>query len=432
MSSPGPASEPLALLRPALALQPAALDELELLLGGLYSPADGYCLPAQTPAGWPARFTLEVPLPLAAEALRHGALELTDADGTPLAALAVRTSAPGGPDTLFLAGPLSPLQPAEHPPARTLRLTRPVAAENGGPLVVAAFRAEPSAAAMAAALTSAAGATLLLVAVVPSQRPGGNAASGLLAALQRCAAEVPGARVGLLVEPVDPRGPQPDGGLTRYALERLGGRTVLEFSPATDAGAGSGPAWGSRGREASRLQRAEGLVVFFTGLSGAGKSTVARALAERLQDADPRAVILLDGDDVRRLLSSELGFSPADRDLNVRRIAWVAAAVARSGGIAICAPIAPHEATRAQARLMAEDSGTFVLVHVSTPLEVCEGRDRKGLYAKARAGLLTSFTGIDAPYEVPTDADLMLDTASMPVDAAVDAVLALLARRSRA
>jgi sulfate adenylyltransferase len=169
-----------------------------------------------------------------------------------------------------------------------------------------------------------------------------------------------------------------------------------------------------------------GLTVFFTGLSGSGKSTVAALLAVRLAEAG-RTVTLLDGDVVRTQLSAGLGFSKADRETNIRRIGFVAAEVTKHGGVAICAPIAPYAATRAAARAMVERYGRFVLIHVATPLEVCEARDRKGLYAKARAGLLTEFTGISDPYEIPLDADLSLDTSVMDVEAAVGLVMGTLA-----
>jgi sulfate adenylyltransferase len=130
---------------------------------------------------------------------------------------------------------------------------------------------------------------------------------------------------------------------------------------------------------------------------------------------------------VRQLLSAGLSFSRADRDLNIARIGFVAAEVARHGGIAICAPIAPYAAARAVARqLVSQAGGDFLLIYVSTPVQVCEARDRKGLYAKARAGLITGFTGVDDPYEDPRDADLVLDTSAMTRDEAVGAVLKLL------
>ncbi|WP_427383685.1 adenylyl-sulfate kinase [Janibacter sp. G56] len=173
-----------------------------------------------------------------------------------------------------------------------------------------------------------------------------------------------------------------------------------------------------------------GVVVMLTGLSGSGKSTIARAVREAVLEEDGRAVTLLDGDVVRRQLSAGLTFSPEDRDTNVLRIGWVAAEIAGHGGLAICAQIAPHEQTREAVRAMvAERGGDLVLVHVATPLDVCEGRDRKGLYAQARAGAITGFTGVDAPYEVPADADLTLDTSRRSVAACRDAVLALLRER---
>lgn len=190
------------------------------------------------------------------------------------------------------------------------------------------------------------------------------------------------------------------------------------------------PEWHTPPAVARELARARpprrhrGLVVFFTGLSGSGKSTVARGLTDALRESGDRTVTLLDGDVVRRELSAGLSFSKADRDLNVRRIGWVAAEVARHRGLAICCPIAPYAQARATARQMAQAAGAgFLLVHVATPLEVCEQRDRKGLYARARAGLITGMTGIDDPYEEPTDADLVLDTSQMTIDQAVAAVL---------
>ncbi|GIF12401.1 adenylyl-sulfate kinase [Actinoplanes teichomyceticus] len=183
-------------------------------------------------------------------------------------------------------------------------------------------------------------------------------------------------------------------------------------------------------KELSRVRpprRHRGLVVFFTGLSGSGKSTIARNLADALRETGDRTVTLLDGDVVRRELTAGLGFSKADRDRNVRRIGWVAAEVGRHRGMAVACPIAPYEAARAAVRRMAVEAGAgFVLVHVATPLEVCERRDRKGLYARARAGQLRGMTGIDDPYEEPLDAELTVDTTTMSVAEAVETVLGYL------
>jgi len=166
--------------------------------------------------------------------------------------------------------------------------------------------------------------------------------------------------------------------------------------------------------------------VFFSGLSGAGKSTLAQALASAITQTAGRPVTLLDGDAVRTHLSSELGFSREHRDLNIRRIGWVAGEIVRHGGIALCAAIAPYEATRREVRRIIEPLGGFLLVHVSTSLEVCEARDVKGLYAQARAGDVPAFTGISDPYEAPSDADATFDTASVSLQDACDALLARL------
>ena len=169
-----------------------------------------------------------------------------------------------------------------------------------------------------------------------------------------------------------------------------------------------------------------GVVVLFTGLSGSGKSTLARGLAEHIRETTERTVSLLDGDHVRRLLSAGLGFDHAARDLNVRRIGFVAAEVARHGGVAICAPIAPYAESRAAVRTMAQEVGDFVLVHVSTPLDEVERRDVKGLYARARAGQIEQFTGVSDPYDEPVDADLTLDTSDLSVEEALGQIVALL------
>jgi len=204
-----------------------------------------------------------------------------------------------------------------------------------------------------------------------------------------------------------------------------------ELGDLLDAGAEI-PAWFTPTAVARELRRARpprserGFVLFLTGLSGSGKSTIARNLADALAERGDRKVTLLDGDLVRQLLSAGLTFSRADRDLNIARIGFVAAEVARHGGIAICSPVAPFAEARAQARRMVSEVGDFLLIYVATPLEVCEARDRKGLYAKARAGLIGQFTGISDPYEEPQDADLVIDTGVMTREQATEAVLRLL------
>lgn len=166
----------------------------------------------------------------------------------------------------------------------------------------------------------------------------------------------------------------------------------------------------------------KGVTVFLTGLSGAGKSTTASTLLNRLEQFG-RNVTLLDGDAVRRHLSRELGFSKEHRDLNIRRVGFVAAEITKHGGVCICANIAPYQATRREVRAMVEAYGGFVLVHVATPLSVCEARDSKGLYAKARAGLLQAFTGVSDPYETPIDAEITLDTSEISPDDAAERIV---------
>jgi len=179
-------------------------------------------------------------------------------------------------------------------------------------------------------------------------------------------------------------------------------------------------------RQAHPPRHQQGFTIFCTGLSGAGKSTIARVLHARLLEMGKRPVTLLDGDVVRRNLSSELGFSKEHRDINVRRIGFVASEITKNRGIAICAPIAPYTTTRRQIRQLIENYGGFVELYVDTPLEVCEGRDRKGMYAKARAGLIKGFTGVDDPYEDPENPEVRIDTTDLtPDEAAQEALLYL-------
>ena len=192
------------------------------------------------------------------------------------------------------------------------------------------------------------------------------------------------------------------------------------------------PEWFTFPEVAEELRRThpprtqQGFTVFFTGLSGSGKSTIANALLVKLLEMGGRPTTLLDGDIVRKNLSSELGFSKEHRDLNILRIGYVASEITKNGGIAICAPIAPYAHTRKTNRDLIESVGGYILVHIATPLEVCETRDRKGLYAKARAGIIPEFTGISDPYEEPTDADVVIDTTeTSPENAANQIILHL-------
>jgi sulfate adenylyltransferase len=189
------------------------------------------------------------------------------------------------------------------------------------------------------------------------------------------------------------------------------------------------PSWFSFPEVLQELRRSrpprsrQGFTVFFTGLPSSGKSTLANVLLVKLLQIGGRPVTLLDGDIVRKHLSSELGFSREHRNLNIARIGFVASEITKNNGIALCAPIAPYDAVRKQVRAMIEPHGGFLLVHVSTPIAVCEQRDRKGLYAKARAGIVKEFTGVSDPYEEPQDAGLAIDTSERSPEECVQAIL---------
>ncbi|WDP90557.1 MAG: bifunctional sulfate adenylyltransferase/adenylylsulfate kinase [Desulfobacter sp.] len=195
------------------------------------------------------------------------------------------------------------------------------------------------------------------------------------------------------------------------------------------------PAWASFPEVIRELQNSypppgkQGFTVFCTGLSGAGKSTIAKILYAKFLEIGTRPVTLLDGDIVRRNLSSELNFSKEHRDINVRRIGYVAAEITKNRGIAICAPIAPYEKTRAGIRAAIEAHGGFFEVHVSTPISECEKRDRKGMYAKARAGLIKDFTGVGDPYEAPGSPELRIDTTNLTPDEAAQEVMVYLSQK---
>jgi sulfate adenylyltransferase len=189
------------------------------------------------------------------------------------------------------------------------------------------------------------------------------------------------------------------------------------------------PSWFSFPEVLQELRRSrpprsrQGFTVFFSGLPSSGKSTLANVLLVKLLQIGGRPVTLLDGDIVRKHLSSELGFSREHRNLNIARIGFVASEITKNNGIALCAPIAPYDAVRKQVRAMIEPHGGFLLVHVSTPIAVCAQRDRKGLYAKARAGIVKEFTGVSDPYEVPQDAGLAIDTSERSPEECVQAIL---------
>ncbi|CAM3759591.1 adenylyl-sulfate kinase [Nocardioides zeicaulis] len=382
---------------------PTELDDLELLVSGAYAPLTRFNEP-----GSPV--TLELP-----EAAGPDPVELVDPEGLPLARVA--------PD-----GSLEPLTHAQYGPFRRLHLTPAQVREQHagatfvpvadaltqreldglrglGRVVLVALTGTGTASLSPVALvraTLAAAAELgdATVVAVPLPSHGDAAADHEL-----------GARVVATYAGPDPVHALPDGGPDADHPDEPSYPAAIADVVAED-------------RPAPEEQ---GLVLFFTGLSGSGKSTLARALMDLLLEQGGRSVTSLDGDVVRRHLSAGLTFSKADRETNIRRIGWVAAEIARHGGVAVCSPIAPFAETREQVRQMVEDAGgAFFLVHVATPLEECERRDRKGLYAKARAGEIPEFTGISSPYEEPVDPAVRVDTTGRTIEDALDDVLVAL------
>lgn len=351
------------------------LDDLDVLLAGGY-------LPQRT---FDENITIAV----------RGPVDLVDPEGLPLAHL----SADGALELLS-----KPAYGAFRALFKTAAETR---SDHDGALTVP-VTAPPTASDLAAIERARNGRPVVLLALCGTGTPQRVSRVGLIRACLAAARSIGGADV--VAVPLPSHGSDLDPALTL--------RVVTNFAPG-EVLALSGD--GERTPEIAAAAAAgtpdpRGLVVFFTGLSGSGKSTIARALLDSVLEAGTRTVTSLDGDVVRRNLSAGLGFSREDRETNIRRIGWVAAEISRHGGVAICSPIAPFDETRKAVRAMVEDTGgDFVLIHVATPLEECERRDRKGLYAKARAGEIPDFTGISSPYEVPEDADLVVDTTGRSV-----------------
>jgi sulfate adenylyltransferase len=372
---------------------PRELDDLELLLSGALAPQ-------RTFDDGPVTLTLPEDLATA------DTVELVDPEGLPLARLA--------------AGALAPLATASHGPFRRLHLT-PDETRTRHPSALTVPVAGPLTESDLAAITEARGdRPVVLLALTGTGTPQGLSSVGLVRASLAAA--------GLLGDAHVVTVPLPSHG-DADTDHRLGQRVVANYAPDDVlAPTGDGDLPEAVAAVVDEDQPEErGVVVFFTGLSGSGKSTLAQALNDLVLESGVRTVTSLDGDVVRRNLSAGLTFSREDRETNIRRIGWVAAEIARHRGIAICSPIAPFDETRKQVRAMVQDAGgEFVLVHVATPLEECERRDRKGLYAKARAGEIPDFTGISSPYEEPADATVRVDTTGRTVEEALAEVLAVL------
>jgi sulfate adenylyltransferase len=370
--------------------------------------------------------TLQVPVSVAMNAAAAGRLVLTDDEGAPLAELDVAGTydSPAGPGT----GIIGPVHRVARREGRLFeRLYRsPADVHTGGQDVLTVPVERPLTSPDLAHIAEAAGQrTVLLLVLAGHGRPRGVSVEELIRGTLAAAALLPAADV--VAVPLARRDDQAHD-------QRLRARVIAAYAPGSVLEPGLDGPLNEEVASAINLFSAsgagQGLVVLLTGLSGSGKSTIARGLREALLANGRGPVTMLDGDVVRRHLATELGFSRSDRDTNVRRIGWVAAEISRHGGTVIACPIAPFADTRRAVRDMVEAAGgAFLLVHVATPLEECERRDRKGLYAKARTGEISDFTGISSPYEEPVDADLRIDTTGREVPEAVSQVLTEIRRR---
>jgi len=399
---PGVSNPPL----PQHCPSPRELDDLELLSVAGMAPTMGF-----NEAGSPV--TLALPEELADQVAAGGAVELVDPEGLPLATVSGRGS----------GWSVMPLTHAQYGPFRRLYLRPAEVRERyaGRTFVTVTDAITDEQIAQLGALGD-----VTFLALVGRGTPALSPV-GLLRATLRVATLLTGSgsAVDVVAVPLAGHGDAAaDATLRSQVVANYAGQ-----DPVVDLAPGGTPA-----AEVADIVHADrpapserGLVIFFTGLSGSGKSTLAQALMDRLLEHGGRSLTSLDGDVVRRNLSAGLTFSKEDRETNIRRIGWVAAEIARHGGVAVCSPIAPFDATRQQVRhYVADAGGAFFLVHVATPLEECERRDRKGLYAKARRGEIPEFTGISSPYEEPQDADVRVDTTGRTIDDALDDVLVAL------
>jgi len=389
------------------------LDDLEVLLNGALAPeVSGFADPG-TSVGWPVTLTVTAEAAAAAEAA--GAIDLIDPEGAPLARLTVLSTYAAG-DRTGLVGPVERLAHNEFGPFRRLYRS-PQEVHAGRPqseLLAVPVRGPLSSAELDEIRTTAGqgGLTPLLIALTGEGMPLATSAPGLVRMALAATAELADLQADVVAVSLPDHGTHTDPMVGAVAAAYATASTATYGSATDDL-----PKAIAEIASHERPPRDEqGVVIFFTGLSGSGKSTLARALVDAILEQGERTVTSLDGDVVRHHLSKGLGFSREDRETNITRIGFVAAEIARHGGVAICSPIAPFEATRATVRAMVERAGGgFVLIHVATPLEECERRDRKGLYAKARRGEIPDFTGISSPYEVPTDSSLKIDTTDRDI-----------------
>lgn len=409
------------------------LDDLDLLVNDCFSPPlKGFVGPTANDAD---PISLVVSAQAAEVAIGVGSLDLVDPEGVPLARVAVTGGYDCGDGRVGLAGPVERLGRGEFGPFRRLHRSPADVHEryDAGTLLAVPVTRPLTRADIAAIIGRAddTGRTPLLLACVGEGMPDGVSGPALVRATVEAASLVEHDAQVVAVSVADHGWDGPHGewrSPNHWLLASVSAAfadSVLELDRAAQ---GPRPetieAIAAKDRPARDRQ---GVVIFFTGLSGSGKSTLARALVDHILERGERTVTSLDGDVVRHHLSKGLGFSREDRETNILRIGFVAAEISRHGGVAICSPIAPFESTREHVRQMIERAGGgFVLIHVATPLEECERRDRKGLYAKARAGQIPDFTGISSPYETPAKA-IKIDTTNRDIVESLDELLDALA-----
>lgn len=418
--------DPTARILPQWTPNPREFDDLDLIVTqSLWPPLAGFVDP-QT-ADDHDYVTLVVDGPVADEVLAARELELVDPEGAPLARLTLAGTWPAGRDRTGLVGPVQPLTHSEFGPFRRLhRSPADIHAEHPADALLAVAVRHPLTTADLERISRRAdesGRTVLLIACMGEDMPRGVSGPALVRATRAAAGQIQAPTLVIATSAAD----HGDEGVNERLLEsicRAFASETLVLQPADGAPLPAAVDEIVRRDRPPRDQ--QGAVIFFTGLSGSGKSTLARALTDRILERGDRTITSLDGDVVRHHLSKGLGFSREDRETNILRIGFVAAEIARHGGFAICSPIAPFESTRAAVRRMVERAGGgFVLIHVATPLAECERRDRKGLYAKARAGLIPDFTGISAPYEEPINA-LKIDTTDRDILECCEEILEVL------
>lgn len=389
------------------------LDDLDLILNGCFEPPlAGFVDPGT--AGDASPITLVVTAAVSEVATGVGKVDLIDPEGAPLARMTVTGTWDAGGTGTGLVGPVSRLAPNHFGPFRRLHLSPDAVHGEAEPVsLLAVAVTRPLTSADLESIDAAAAAdkdlTPLLLACVGDGMPYGVSGPALVRATLEAAELLDAPALVVAVSAADHGWHEQHGDWTS-ANDWLLTSVTAAYAPNSirlpRQAEGVPPDQVANIVSRDRPPRdQQGVVIFFTGLSGSGKSTLARALVDHILERGDRTVTSLDGDVVRHHLSKGLGFSREDRETNILRIGFVAAEIARNHGLAICSPIAPFDATRQAVRQMVERAGGgFVLVHVSTPLEECERRDRKGLYAKARRGELPDFTGISSPYEQPPNA----------------------------